>query len=359
MKKGGVVPQKASPAKRRRSESNAVQEPEPMSNPSGLTQWRKASGPPSLGGASKNWELPDVKSDDLNFVSSWDAANAAAEAAATQKLKERQQQHNNMSMFPTKPSVRPSPSGAQHHYVQGGYGGGISVVTASTVSTSKASISAATTVTNSTAGSSGSFGYQPAPAVPPAMQTQQPITTFGAPSQTAISTQPLPKTADVLTAPKSALYQFYGKKPRRKQLSNDDYLVWNNGGRPHELKFTAIFHCPLTGECFPSGRHGDPRFYVVEKMINHRGQEVEVVWYTKKSLAERGAACKVLDCLKYREALLEGQDATHVVRLGADAPYTRAQAPDLPPVPPMIGQKIEELNQRMAGFVQGSAVPQS
>ena len=235
---------------------------------------------------------------------------------------------------------------------------GASVVTASTISTGRGSVS--TMATHSTGGSGPqsaqaqqSYASVGAPLqafhqLPQGQsQPQQQFNSFGAPSQTQMPSNDSKQPITTAQAPKAALYQFYGRKPRRKQLSNDDYLVWNNGGRPHELKFTAIFHCPLTGELFPAARHGDPKYYVSESMMNHLGQKVEVVWYTKKSLAEHGAACRVLDCLNYREAVQTGNDPQTIVYMGDDAPYMRTQAPDLPPVPPLVGAKIEENNRRV------------
>lgn len=363
MKKGGVVPEKAAapaPAsKRRRSESlQAAQAPEP-------------SGNLGLGGASKDWKLPDVPKAGLNFVDSWadavDKMSVLKPAKELEQPKQQQQQQQfqmNVPTYPTMSSIKASSTGAQsyHHQTQQrqcyGKGDAHSVSTtttaASTISGSHRSV--ASTVTNSTAGSSlGSFvtnstgGSSRGPYV-----TSQTFASFADPPRQTPQPTAMSQTANAimsLAAPKAELYQFYGRKPRRQQLSNEDYLVWNNGGKPHELKFTCIFHCPLTGECFPAGRFGDPRFYVVEQMRNHAGQTVEVIWYTKKTLAEHGAACRTMDCLQYREALNTGQIVPNP--LGSDKAYTRDVAPDLPPVPPAVAQKIEELNRRVVGMPTG------
>ena len=253
-----------------------------------------------------------------------------------------------MQSQPQQPSARSLPGSS-----------GASVITASTAATGRGSVS--TVATNSTGGSGPrsmhpqqSYTSVGAPLqsfrqLPQGQsQIQQQCDSFGAPPQTPMPSNEHKQPTTTAKSHKAALYQLYGRKPRRKQLSNDDYLVWNNGGRPHELKFTAIFHCPLTGELFPAARYGDPKYYIVEHTMNHLGQRVEIVWYTKKSLAEHGAACKVLDCLNYREAVLTGNDPKQIVYMGDDAPCSRAQAPDLPPVPPLVGAKIEENNRRVA-----------
>jgi hypothetical protein len=78
--------------------------------------------------------------------------------------------------------------------------------------------------------------------------------------------------------PKAALSGWYGQKPRCHQLSKDQFVCWNDGGMPHQLKFTCIFVCPLTGELFASARYGDPDAYHVRR-DSHTG--ADVVWYSK------------------------------------------------------------------------------
>jgi len=68
---------------------------------------------------------------------------------------------------------------------------------------------------------------------------------------------------------------------------------------PHILKFTSVFTCPVTGERFRSGRYGDAKYYSVVK--EEEGSGVDVVWYSKKMMAEHGAAARALDCLALRE----------------------------------------------------------
>lgn len=173
--------------------------------------------------------------------------------------------------------------------------------------------------------------------VPPPGTARQPAPTM-LPPPPVTATQAAPPAV-----PKAILYQFYGKKPRRKQLSNDDYFAWNNGGKPHELKFTAIFQCPLTGECFPSGRYGDPRFYEVKVVQNNYGADVEQLWYTKKAFAEHGAAARCHDCLLYREALVQGDHVVNsLVRMGTDPPYVKDDSRPMPAMPNLVAEKIKE-----------------
>jgi hypothetical protein len=163
-----------------------------------------------------------------------------------------------------------------------------------------------------------------------------------------------PAAPSTNTVPKAELYTYYGQKPRRKQLGNDDYSWWNNGAKPHELKFTAAFLDPLTGEVFFSGRFGDPKCYQTEKAINNEGKEVEVVWFTTKKLAEHGAAARCYDCLRYREALQQGSHAVQALaRLGSDTPYTGEQAPGMPPVPPAVAEKLFNNKNKARDFLAG------
>jgi len=120
------------------------------------------------------------------------------------------------------------------------------------------------------------------------------------------------KTAGV---PKAALHSVYGRPPRRKVISQDDYHTWHDGGPPHQLKFTSIFCCPATGECFPSGRYGSTALHQVDE----RG----TVWYTKKALAEHGAAARAFDCLSLRDCAVGMVPEL----IGDDTPYIADQSP--------------------------------
>jgi len=320
MKKGGIVSQKLKPAADRKRTENFVQEPPKATPPSGVTQWRKSTTAPSLGGSSRDWELPDnATTGGLNFVRTWEEAETES-----QKRKREQQPSRIKKHTPTVLPYNAIQYNSKRPYV--GSTDEPSIITFSTASVSRGGImsGAATAVTDSTSGSS--------------VQNTKP-------SDQKAKGRP----------PKDALYAFYGKKPRGKQLSNEDYIVWNNNAAPHELRFTAIFHCPLTGECFPAGAYGDSSLYNIEITTNHQGKQVEVVWYTKKSLAEHGASCRVLDCMEYRDALVAGNDvdpaAVAAARRCASAPYTRREAPNLPPIPAALKDKIDERNKRIAAGV--------
>ena len=45
---------------------------------------------------------------------------------------------------------------------------------------------------------------------------------------------------------------------------------------PHLVKFTCVFVCPLTGEVFASGRHGNTEAY--EERTDSRGRTI--FWYS-------------------------------------------------------------------------------
>jgi len=121
----------------------------------------------------------------------------------------------------------------------------------------------------------------------------------------------IPKSIGV---PKNALSWWYGK--RHKDISfttNHQFTTWHDEGLAHELHFTSVFQCPVTGELFSSGRWGHESTYkVVEENVETMEEDEEkvdmmgkrqtsVIWYCKKSLAEHAAAARALDCLSFRE----------------------------------------------------------
>jgi hypothetical protein len=69
----------------------------------------------------------------------------------------------------------------------------------------------------------------------------------------------------LIDAPKAALYEWYIKEHKTQINVSECYFTWDNHGLPHERKFTSIFVCPLTGEVFPSGKHG-PRTWIKERI---------------------------------------------------------------------------------------------
>lgn len=330
-----------------------------------------------LGRAGRDWELPDMGDIKINAVENWDVAADAwdkAEDAAACAAKNNDQfdDDDDHEPIPRKqqhsfqPNSKPSPEASDpttmrhpHHShnqpSMSGQGGGTMIRQDARLRLPRPHPmgggfgSSATVVTNSTAGSGSTISslpsiysgastglptaaYNPAAVVPPAVPTA------------AAAAPPAPGAV-----PKAILYQFYGKKPRRKQLSNEDYFAWNNGGRPHELKFTAIFQCPLTGECFSSAPYGDPKYYQMTNVTNNQGQVVPMVWYTKKAFAEHGAAAKCYDCLLYREALMEGDHAVQTLppMICSDPPYTQSNAPSLPLMPNLIAEKIRTNRERI------------
>jgi hypothetical protein len=98
----------------------------------------------------------------------------------------------------------------------------------------------------------------------------------------------------------------------------------------------------LTGECFASGRYGDPAFYYQHSTNSASGSSAFVTWYNKKALAEHGAAARAFDCIASREcARDEGIDT-----LGTDRPYPCEQSPPLSvSVPDSIRQAIRHAQQ--------------
>jgi hypothetical protein len=146
--------------------------------------------------------------------------------------------------------------------------------------------------------------------------------------------------------PKAALHSVYGRPPRRKVISQENYYTWHNSGPPHLLKFTSIFCCPLTGECFASGRYGDAALYQHTSATATEGGSINVIWYNKKTLAEHGAAARAFDCIAHRECAGENAGDMIPESLGADVPYAYAQSPPFTStVPDNIRQAIRQAQQ--------------
>eukprot|EP00523_Entomoneis_sp_CCMP467_P001950 CAMPEP_0168748648 /NCGR_PEP_ID=MMETSP0724-20121128/16286_1 /TAXON_ID=265536 /ORGANISM="Amphiprora sp., Strain CCMP467" /LENGTH=498 /DNA_ID=CAMNT_0008796487 /DNA_START=358 /DNA_END=1854 /DNA_ORIENTATION=- len=102
-------------------------------------------------------------------------------------------------------------------------------------------------------------------------------------------------------APKATLYTWLNRPPMRIVAAAENYVTWDNGGRPHEIKYAAVFVHPRTGECFLSQRFG------------------------------HGAAARAYDCLFYREHVEKARPNSHPSepRMGEFQPYTEPRI--LPP----------------------------
>mmetsp|Transcript_17499 Transcript_17499/g.24599 ORF Transcript_17499/g.24599 Transcript_17499/m.24599 type:complete len:518 (+) Transcript_17499:437-1990(+) len=149
---------------------------------------------------------------------------------------------------------------------------------------------------------------------------------------------------------KVQLSEWYAKPPRYKIVNKSNYLTWQDGEMPHIAKFTSIFLCPLTGEAWCSGRHGDnsqdPDFY----QIRHDTRaNVDVVWYKKKMWAEHAAAARALDCILLRENATNSHTNLHKSEklppgLVLEAPYMSLEvAPKLPSsIPPHLHHRIKQ-----------------
>ena len=77
-------------------------------------------------------------------------------------------------------------------------------------------------------------------------------------------------------APRAELYQYYiekGLANEEAQRLKDYFTTWSNDAKSHELKFTSIFTCPITGEHFACGnlKNGGGEVVVEDKTY----------WYSK------------------------------------------------------------------------------
>ena len=136
--------------------------------------------------------------------------------------------------------------------------------------------------------------------------------------------------------PKSELYVLYGQRHGRV-LKTGDYITWNDNGPPHNLRFTSVFVCPVTGEAFRSGTYGS-----AVEMKNG------LCWYVSKKMAEHGAAARAYDCLSFREA----RHGEAYYYLGDDEPYPKeARRPVTPTgIPHRAWSLIVEAQKRAPEF---------
>jgi len=126
-------------------------------------------------------------------------------------------------------------------------------------------------------------------------------------------------------APRAELHQYYIKKgltSAHAQKLKDYFTTWTNGAKSHELKFTCIFTCPMTGEHFACGS------WMNGGEVDH--VEDQIFWYKNKKQAMNAAAAKALDCFSLREC--HGTDMTPIRRC-QDAPVSEEDAPVLPTLP--------------------------
>lgn len=96
--------------------------------------------------------------------------------------------------------------------------------------------------------------------------------------QMSLETQ-RPFLPSCLDSPKNALTMWYGQRYKNylQFKTNECFTTWDDGGKPHEVKFTSIFTCPVSGEHFASGKYGKERdMYIV---LNDEKAHINVVWY--------------------------------------------------------------------------------
>jgi hypothetical protein len=97
-------------------------------------------------------------------------------------------------------------------------------------------------------------------------------------------------------APRAELYQYYSQEKSltsaQCQQLKDYFTTWTNGAKSHELEFTCVFTCPLTGEHFVCGNWN-----------NDRGQAVSSVedpffWYSKwiRDMRTLFGLCLLVQC---------------------------------------------------------------
>lgn len=155
--------------------------------------------------------------------------------------------------------------------------------------------------------------------------------------------------------PKADLHALYGKAPRRKIISNENYHTWHNSDQAHLLRWSSALVCPITAEIFLSGRYGgclDVTTTTTTSAASLGGASRNAYWFGKKAFAEHGAAAVAFDCWMYRDyskdevagqGLLQAPPAPTYI--GLERPYLELGAlyvlPSDSEIPVYIRQKIE------------------
>jgi hypothetical protein len=121
--------------------------------------------------------------------------------------------------------------------------------------------------------------------------------------------------------PRGELHEEYiarGFTTEQAQKLKDYYTTWTIGPS-HEMKFTSVFTCPMSGEHFASG--------IMDSGEVWGGW----VWYKNKKHAMNAAAAKALDCFAFRESSARGS----FLQRCDDEPYFEDETPTLS-LPPNV-----------------------
>jgi hypothetical protein len=120
-----------------------------------------------------------------------------------------------------------------------------------------------------------------------------------------------------------------------------NFVCWPQGPS-NSLRWTSVFVCPLSGECFPSGTLSSDN-------------AVQGIWYATKRIAEKAAAGRAMDCFRFRHDLHEGSIlAAPEGYYCVDRPYEQALSGhrklEIPPhVPPDERQEVIKLQNAATG----------
>ncbi|KAL7543007.1 hypothetical protein ACHAXR_012297 [Thalassiosira sp. AJA248-18] len=135
------------------------------------------------------------------------------------------------------------------------------------------------------------------------------------------------------------------------------FFSWSNQKQGPDLLWTSIFTCPLSGERFASGKHGngykEKYMYYCERggtgmlIPQHEdgneeddgvGDRLCFVWYKKKKEAEVAAAGRAVDCLRHRDDV--DSDPTPGNRYCEEIPYA---ANDVPGIWKSVSESVHQV----------------
>jgi hypothetical protein len=134
---------------------------------------------------------------------------------------------------------------------------------------------------------------------------------------------------------------YFQKHPSNRIIpSFKKYFVSWPTGPLNNLRWTCVFVCPHTGECFSAG-------------TLRNDSSVDGKWYGTKKYAEKAAAGRAMDCFRFREQQQQqhqygAASASSFLGFCTQEPYDQHPSPrkqmEIPPdVPPQHYKEIQEL----------------
>jgi hypothetical protein len=132
---------------------------------------------------------------------------------------------------------------------------------------------------------------------------------------------------------------YFQKHPSNRMIPSfkKNFVSWPTG-LENNLRWTSVFVCPRTGECFSAG-------------TLRNDSSVDGKWYGTKKCAEKAAAGRAMDCFRFREQQQDQHgtaSSSSFLGFCTQEPYDQHPSPrkqmEIPPdIPPQHYKEIQEL----------------